>query len=131
LRLQSFTRDYLKRLTQGDPAVREHFAAYFHERIYLKYRWHISCAELEEIQRETLSRALDAVGRGDVNPERFDAFVLSISCKVGREFARQRLMQDPDAPVILEQRRRKMKAIMNGLTAQTVENLQALFGKSK
>ena len=148
LQFQSFTRDYLERLKQGDPIVGEHFSNYFRELIYLKCRWRVSSTELlEDIQQETLYRVLGAVERGTVqHPERFGAFVNSVCNNVAMELIRKArihepvngvtadppdLSQDLDAPLINQQQRREVEAVLAELTEKDRGLLRALFLEEK
>ena len=145
---QSFTSDYLERLKQGDPIVGEHFSTYFRELIYLKCRWRVSSTELlEDIQQETLLRVLGAVERDTVqHPERFGAFVNSVCNNVAMELIRKAHIHEPpsgevaepadltqnlEAPLINEQHRRQVEAVLDELTEKDRGLLRAMFLEEK
>jgi len=147
LQFQSFTSDYIARLKQGDPIVVDHFSAYFRELIYLKCRWRVSSTELlEDIQQETLLRVLGAVERGTVqHPERFGAFVNSVCNNVAMELIRKARIHEPtesaaepvdhtqdlEAPLINQQHRREVEAVLAELAEKDRDLLRALFLEEK
>lgn len=88
---QSFDAEYVRRLTQGDAVVEEHFASYFGNLLFLKLRARLRSGPLiEDIRQETLLRVLAILRtKGGVkHPERFGAFVNAVGNNVTMELCR-------------------------------------------
>ena len=95
---ESFDAQYVQRLKEGDAVVEDHFAAYFTKVLVLKLRTRLRSPELiEDIRQETLLRVLQILRKkgGVEHPERFGAFVNSISNNVLMEFCRSEKRHDP------------------------------------
>jgi RNA polymerase sigma-70 factor (ECF subfamily) len=95
---ESFSADYVRRLSDGDPAAGDHFATYFGNALYLKLRVRLRSKQLiDDIRQETLTRVLTILrhGEGVKRPERFGAFVNGVCNNVMREFCRGDGREDP------------------------------------
>src|ERR1700684_1345746 len=98
LTFQSFDAEYVQRLKEGDTAVEDHFAAYFTKELVRKLRSRLRSPELiEDVRQETPWRVLQILrNKGGVeHPERFGAFVNSVSNNVLMEFCRMEKRHDP------------------------------------
>ena len=139
-----FSADYVKRLTEGDPYVEEHFTAYFGELIFLKLRNRLRSPQLiEDIRQETLLRVVRALRteRGIDHPERLGAFVNAVSNNVLREMLRQEgrhEQMDPEAdpangrvdldlPLINEERKRLVESVLAELPWRDRQILRLLY----
>ena len=84
-----FDAEYVQKLASGDHATETHFSAYFGKFILTKLRARkISVEMAEDISQETLLRVLKSLktGSGVSQPERFGAYVNSVSHNVMLEF---------------------------------------------
>jgi len=142
---QSFDADYIKRLTDGDALVEDHFAAYFTKMLVLKLRSRLRSPELiEDIRQETLLRVLQILrNKGGVeHPERFGAFVNAVSNNVLMEFCRTETRHDPmdeharepedttvdmDADLITLDTKRQVRQILDELPARDRRLLAAVY----
>jgi RNA polymerase sigma factor (sigma-70 family) len=133
LKFQQFDAEYVRRLTQGDAGVEEHFASYFGDLLFLKLRARLRSRPLiEDIRQETLMRVLLILRtRGGVeHPERFGAFVNAVSNNVMMELRRAELRHDPmdetqvepldttvdlDAPLVDIETKRLVRQVMDEL----------------
>ena len=98
MKFEQFDAEYVRRLTQGDAGVEEHFASYFGDLLFLKLRARLRSRPLiEDIRQETLMRVLLILRtKGGVeHPERFGAFVNAVSNNVMMELRRAELRHDP------------------------------------
>lgn len=145
MKLEPFNREYVRLLTDGDPRVEEHFAAYFGSLLYLKLRVRLRAPELiEDIRQETLARVLEIlrVGPGVKSPERFGAFVNAVCNNVARERLRSDNRLDPldelaegpidasvdmDAPLVNADLKRKIARVMSQLPEKDRNLLQAVY----
>ena len=99
-----FDAEYVRKLSECDPATESHFSAYFGRFILTKLRARRVSRELaEDIQQETLLRVLKSLrqGSGVSQPERFGAFVNAVSNNVLLEFQHKDSRHPPvegDAP---------------------------------
>jgi RNA polymerase sigma-70 factor (ECF subfamily) len=86
----SFDATYVQRLAAGDPAVVEHFNAYFGELISIKLRARqYSAHTIDDVRQETYLRVFQAIRRDGIRqPERIGAFVNSVCNNVMLEFGR-------------------------------------------
>lgn len=132
MKFHQFTADYIKRLAEGDPFVAGHFHAYFWKLFAVRLGRRGRPREfIEDVAQETFRRVLAWLqsGRAIEHPERFGAFVHSISVNVEREMARpeERYKSmngadftdhrvDPDAALVNEERKRLVRAILNELS---------------
>jgi DNA-directed RNA polymerase specialized sigma24 family protein len=98
---QTFDREYLERLAQGDPETSNHFIRHFTKILLVKLRAKMrSPSEAEDAAQETLYRVLRYVGNngGIDRPEALGAFVNSVSEHVVLEAFREggRFQQVPE-----------------------------------
>ena len=149
MKFYGFSADYLQRLRAGDSVVEEHFTAYFGELIYMKLRGRLRSHQLiEDIRQETLLRVLRMVRTegGVEHPERLGAFVNAVSNNVMLELLRQenRLEQmqptapdpadgriDLDLPLINEERKRLVEAVLGELSWRDRQILRLLYLEEK
>jgi len=147
LLFHSFDADYLDRLANGDAAIERHFSLYFGDLLSLKLRVRIRSAQLvEDIRQETLLRVLQIVRtRGVDHPERFGAFVSAVCNNVLMEQLRAESRHDHweaepevtdtsvdlDAPLVSQQRRRQVEAVLAELTGKDRDLLRAFFLEEK
>jgi RNA polymerase sigma-70 factor (ECF subfamily) len=145
LTFQSFNAEYVRRLKEGDAAVEDHFASYFTKMLLLKLRSRLRSPELiEDIRQETLLRVLQILrNKGGIeHPERFGAFVNSVSNNVLMEFCRSEKRHDPmdehtkepedtrvdmDAPLINFDTRRQVQRVLNELPEKDRRLLAAVY----
>jgi len=145
VQFQTFDEGYLGRLRDGDSQVEQHFASYFGELIQLKLRRRIRTRQLlEDIQQETLCRVLktlrDPGGLRDAR--KLGAFVSAVCNNVSAELSRSENRyeaserdfddqaasgQDPDAPLINEQRQQQVRKILDKLDERDRKLLRAMF----
>ena len=77
----SFDKGYVERLRAGDPAIEQHFVAYFQQLLRIKLRSRLLPSDkVEDLSQETFIRVIAKVRKdgGVREPERFGAFVNSI-----------------------------------------------------
>jgi RNA polymerase sigma-70 factor (ECF subfamily) len=145
LTFQSFDADYVRRLKEGDAAVEDHFASYFTKVLVLKLRCRLRSPELiEDVRQETLMRVLQILRtKGGVDhPERFGAFVNSVSNNVLMEFCRSEKRHDPmdehvrepedtrvdmDAPLINLDTKRQVQRVLDELPEKDRRLLAAVY----
>jgi RNA polymerase sigma-70 factor (ECF subfamily) len=145
LTFQSFDAEYVQRLKEGDTAVEDHFASYFTKVLVLKLRSRLRSPELiEDIRQETLLRVLQILRHkgGVEHPERFGAFVNSVSNNVLMEFCRTERRLDPmdehirepedttvdmDAPLINLDTRRQVQRVLDELPEKDRRLLAAVY----
>lgn len=101
LERQAFDRDYVTRLTRGDPETESHFTRYFGELLLIKLRSRLRSSPLvEDARQETFLRVLNFLrNKGGLEyPERLGAFVNSVCEIVLSEFFRagSRFQQTPE-----------------------------------
>ena len=143
MQFHSFDEDYLRRLADGDAVVEDHFSSYFGDLLSLKLRVRIRSPQLiEDIRQETLLRVLKIVRKKGIDhPERFGAFVSAVCNNVLMEFVRGESRHDPvesnfeqadesinlDAPLITQQRRRQVEAVLDELPDKDRNLLRMYF----
>jgi len=145
LTFQSFDAEYVRRLTQGDAGVEEHFASYFGNLLFLKLRARLRSRPLiEDVRQETLMRVLLILRSKDgvVHPERFGAFVNAVCNNVMMEFCRAEGRHDPmddnqeepaddsinlDAPLVDVDTKRQVAQVMKELPDKDRRILQEIF----
>ena len=79
--LESFNREYVQRLIEGDSETERHFAAYFGELLLIKLRARLRSAQaIEDLRQETFLRVLTALRQKHAlkSPERLGAYVNSV-----------------------------------------------------
>jgi RNA polymerase sigma-70 factor (ECF subfamily) len=148
LNFQSFDREYVRRLTEGDPEVSEHFTSYFGELLSLKLRVRVRSPELaEDIKQETLLRVLQTLrNKGGIeHPERFGAFVNAVSNNVMLELLRgerrhdqlaegadpQDRSVDLDAPLVTSERKQQVAEVLAELPDKDRALLRMVFLEEK
>jgi RNA polymerase sigma-70 factor (ECF subfamily) len=144
LNFHSFDGEYVRRLTEGDPLVSDHFSAYFGELLSLKLRVRVRSPQLaEDIKQETLLRVLQTLRQkgGVEHPERFGAFVNAVSNNVLLEMLRgarrhdqidedaepQDRSVDLDAALVTRERKTQVHAILAELPEKDRELLRMVF----
>jgi RNA polymerase sigma-70 factor (ECF subfamily) len=145
VQFHSFDEEYLRRLRDADSQVERHFASYFGELILLKLRRRVRSRQLlEDIQQETLLRVLKTVRdpKGIQDARKLGAFVLAVCHNVSSELNRSEgrydpaeydfdkqaaTGQDPDVPLINEQRQRQVKKVLAKLEERDRKLLEARF----
>ncbi len=141
----TFDGEYVRRLSEGDPSVEEHFTAHFGQLLFLKLRGRVRSAQLmEDMKQETFLRVLQQLrSRGGLDhPERLGGFVNSVCNNVMLEFFRSEGRHpqlpetgaDPaDATVDLEgalvddENRRMVRAILAKLPGKDRTILRMVF----
>lgn len=141
----SFDADYIRRLTDGDPATEQHFASYFSELLLLKLRSRLRSPQLvEDVRQETLLRVLQNLRRkgGVEYPERFGAYVNAVCNHVLLEFRRSENRTeamgendadpadpnvDHDRPLIDAERKETVQRILAELSEKDRNLLRAVF----
>jgi RNA polymerase sigma-70 factor (ECF subfamily) len=142
---QTFDDGYLRRLRDGDSQVEQHFADYFGELILLKLRRRVRTRQLlEDIRQETLCRVLRAVREKNevADARKLGAYVCGVCNYVTLELTRGENKyeaaerdfdelpdptQDPDAPLIDEDRRRDVQRTLAELEDRDRNLLRAVF----
>jgi RNA polymerase sigma-70 factor, ECF subfamily len=140
-----FDAEYVRKLTDSDPATESHFGAYFSKFILNKLRARrISTEMAEDICQETMLRVLKALrkGAGVSQPERFGAYVNSISNNVMLEFIHKQSrhpLVDEDTPepvdnavtidvtLVTEERKRLVAEVLAELPPKDREILRMVF----
>ena len=143
MQFHSFDEDYLRRLADGDSVVEHHFSSYFGDLLSLKLRVRIRSPQLiEDIRQETLLRVLKIVRKkGIEHPERFGAFVSAVCNNVLMELIRGESRHESaestlepadetinlDGPLITQQRRRQVEAVLDELPEKDRDLLRMFF----
>ncbi len=141
----NFDAEYVDKLVDGDPATESHFSAYFGRFILTKMRARrVSLEMAEDVRQETLLRVLKALrhGSGVSQPERFGAFVNSVSNNVFLELMHKQSrhplveedMPEPvdsadsiDVTMISAERKRLVAQVLDELPAKDREILRMVF----
>ena len=148
LDFQSFDSEYVRRLTEGDSQVSDHFTAYFGKLLSLKLRMRVRSPQLaEDIRQETLLRVLETLRRkgGIEHPERFGAFVNAVSNNVMLELLRGERRHDQlnegaepqdrsidlDAPLVTGERKRHVAEVLAELPEKDRALLRMIFLEEK
>lgn len=148
MNFQSFNGEYVRRLTEGDPQVSEHFTSYFGELLSLKLRVRVRSPQLaEDIKQETLLRVLQTLrNKGGIeHPERFGAFVNAVSNNVMLELLRGERRHDQldegadppdrsvdlDAPLVTGERKRHVAEVLAELPEKDRTLLRMVFLEEK
>ena len=143
---QTFDDDYLRRLRDGDSQVEQHFASYFGELILLKLRHRVRTRQLmEDIRQETLCRVLRAAREKNevADARKLGAYVCGVCNYVTLELTRGEnkyeaaerdfderpdpTQDDPDTPLIDEERRRDVQTTLAELDDRDRDLLRAVF----
>ncbi len=140
----SFDRDYLRNLSEADPATESHFTEYFSVLLSIKLRQRVRTAqEVEDLRQEVFLRVLRSLrGNSLEHPERLGAFVNSVCNHVLLEHFRAQGRTEPwddDAPeprspdpgveqeVMGAQSRRQVQALLQDLPQRDRAILRAIF----
>jgi RNA polymerase sigma-70 factor (ECF subfamily) len=149
LTFQSFDQDYVRRLTDGDKVVEQHFATYFGSVLYSKLRMkRLRSPQLvEDIRQETLTRVLSILRKGGVKfPERFGGFVNEVCNRVILELTRADSRHGPmderrdepsdpsinlDGPLVDRDTKRDVEKALRRLSAKDSRILRAVYMEDK
>lgn len=140
----TFDEEYVRKLCEADPAVEQHFTAYFSRLLLARLRGSIRSEELiKDICQCTFLRVFDRLRRrGGINhPERLAAFVLGVCNNVLREMVRQEhrltaldeTMDPPDERIdstgelVNNERQRLVTRVMGELSTKDRGILNMLF----
>ena len=142
MQLETFDHEYVRLLTEGDPATERHFASYFSELIRIKLRSKLRSPHLiEEVRQETFLRVLNTLRRKDglQHPERLGAFVNTVCNNVMMESLRAETRTNPypedgfdpvdtrvdvESELVTEERKKLVKTILAGLPEKQQELLR-------
>jgi RNA polymerase sigma-70 factor (ECF subfamily) len=145
----AFDRTYVDRLRDGDPAVEQHFFAYFEPFLHMMLRSRSTQPEqVEDITQETFTRVLVQLRKDGIRqPERFGAFVCMTCKNVLRERYRSTLKDgnplddshyeipdkaiDLDRVVASKELMVQVREIMKELSARDAAILRAIFWEEK
>ncbi len=145
MKFESFSAEYVRRLTDGDTGAGEHFASYFGSLLYMKLRMRLRSVQLiEDVRQETLTRVLLILreGPGVERPERFGAFVNGVCNNVVRELCRLDGREEPwdetieepidstvdlDAELVNADSKREIERIFAELPEKNRRILQAIY----
>lgn len=142
-----FNEDYLRRLSQGDPAVEQHFADHFGALLRIKLRSRVRSPELvEDVRQETFLRVLKNIRKGAgaiERPEHLGAYVNGVCNIVLLEFFRsegrfQPMEEDgaarmpdpaaaPDEQIVTAERKQLVARILAELPGKDRDLLRAVF----
>lgn len=143
--LESFDREYVERLKNGDAETERHFTHYFGELLRLKLRARLRSSQLiEDLSQETYLRVLTALRRKNSleSPERLGAFVNSVCQNLLFELYRSQgktqagfpdHLDIPDEHVsveselVTEERKRQVSEVLEELPEKDRELLRMLF----
>jgi len=145
----NFDPEYVRLLTEGDPATERHFVSYFGELIRIKLRSKLRSLHLvDEVRQETFLRVLNILRRkgGLQNPERLGAFVNTVCNNVMFESLRAETRTDPypgeefdpvdnrvdvEGELVTEERKRMVTAVLSGMPAREQNLLRSVFLEEK
>ncbi len=143
--LYSFTAEYVRKLTEGDPEVESHFVQYFSALLTVKLRFHLrSTQDVQEFRQEVFLRVLNYLRRGGglQKPERLGAFVNTVCTHVLMEHFRRsrRTVQfndtipeprdmriDLERALVSEENQRRVRSLVEGLPPKDQRILKAIF----
>jgi len=140
----AFGEDYVRKLTEGDRGVEDHFTAHFGELLTIKLRTRVRSREMiEEIRQETFARVFQALRQKELqHPERLGSFVNAVCNNVMFESFRadRRYAQmdpecddwadrrvDLEAPLIDQERKRLVESVLAKLPKRYRELLGLVF----
>jgi RNA polymerase sigma-70 factor (ECF subfamily) len=142
---ESFDREYVERLKQGDPATERHFTKHFGDLLRIKLRARLRSVDLiEDLRQETFLRVLTALRRKDSLkcPERLGAFVNAVCqnllCEVYRSKSRtesglpeQFEVFDsgpgPESALLTEEQKWQVRRVLEDLPAKDRDLLRMVF----
>jgi RNA polymerase sigma-70 factor, ECF subfamily len=142
--LFAFDRAYVERLRAGDPAIEQHFFAYFDQLLRIKLRARrFPPDKVEDLCQETYIRVFATLRRDGVRePDRFGAFVNSICSNVihedGRKAYRNQPLEDthleiPDrnldieGELVTKQSRLRVRAVLDEMDSRDGQILRDMF----
>jgi RNA polymerase sigma-70 factor (ECF subfamily) len=142
---ESFNRDYVERLKNGDATTERHFANYFGQLLRIKLRARLRSAQLiEDLSQETFLRVLTALRRKDglEYPERLGAFVNTVCQNLLFELYRAESRRPAELPdhldvpderasaesaLVTDERKDQVRQVLQDLTAKDRELLYMVF----
>ncbi len=141
---QAFDRDYVERLTSGDPTIQSHFSKYFGELLTIKLRSRVrSSASIDDLRQETLLRVFQCLRHGGLQqPERLGAFVNTVCNNVLFEYYREgrrecQLPGDgfdlpsnspgPESTTATEQDKQQIRKVLQRLPKKDRDLLRSVF----
>jgi RNA polymerase sigma-70 factor (ECF subfamily) len=141
---ESFDREYVERLKNGDAATERHFANYFGQLLRIKLRARLRSAQLiEDFSQETFLRVLTALRKDSLEyPERLGAFVNTVCQNLLFELYRaesrspaelpdQRDVPDEHASaesaLVTDERKDQVRQVLQHLPAKDRELLYMVF----
>jgi len=141
---ESFSREYVERLKNGDAATERHFANYFGQLLRIKLRARLRSAQLiEDFSQETFLRVLTALRKDSLEyPERLGAFVNTVCQNLLFELYRaesrspaelpdQRDVPDEHASaesaLVTDERKDQVRQVLQHLPAKDRELLYMVF----
>src|ERR1051325_11033837 len=142
---QSFDRDYVERLRNGDVETERHFTEYFSKLLRIKLRARFCQAQtIEDLRQETFLRVLVALKSKNClqSPESLGAFVNTVCQNLLFEFYRTKSRTQLDLPdhlnipderasteaeLVTEDRRRQVRQVLEDLPAKDRELLRLVF----
>lgn len=142
---ESFDREYIERLKQGDPATEQHFTEHFGNLLRIKLRARLRSVDMvEDLRQETFLRVLTALRRKNSLrcPERLGAFVNSVCqnllCEVYRSKSRTEsgltdqievfdCGDSPESALVSEEQKHQVRKVLEDLPAKDRELLQMVF----
>jgi len=146
LRRDSFDREYVQRLKDGDRETERHFASYFGELLLIKLRARLRNHQMiEDLRQEAFVRVLTALKSGNRlnSPESLGAFVNSVCnnllFELYRKESKTRMVEmderfDPpddragaDSRIAAEQRSAEVREVLGEMSAKDRELLRLVF----
>ncbi len=146
LQRESFDRQYVQRLIEGDPATERHFFSYFSQLLKIKLRSRLRDPQLiEDVRQETLLRVITALKSKHTlqSPEKLGAFVNAVCTnllfEVYRRESRRRTVEVQDefdaaddrasveSEMVTEERRQQVRRILEELPSNDRELLRMVF----
>jgi RNA polymerase sigma-70 factor, ECF subfamily len=142
----SFNREYVRRLAEGDAETERHFVSYFGELLLIKLRARLRDRQLvEDLRQETFVRVLAALKSKDglYSPESLGAFVNSVCNNLMFEYYRRNSQQrvvemddrfDPpderestESQLVTQERCEEVKRVLEELQPKDRELLRMVF----
>lgn len=145
MEFHTFTDEYVRSLTNGDPEVERHFVAYFSELLLIKLRRAVrSHQAIEDVRQETFLRVFRVLKqrRGPEDPGKLGAFVNGVCNNVlaehyrsvsrmaplsGQGFDAPAPGPDPEAGCANEEGKRTVRQILDRLPAKDRQILRLIF----
>lgn len=143
---ESFDREYVQRLIEGDPGTERHFFAYFSQLLWIKLRSRLRDPQLiEDVRQETLFRVITALkSKNSLQcPEKLGAFVNAVCTnllfEVYRRESRRRNVEVHDeadaaderasveSELVTEERRQEVRRVLEELPSNDRDLLRMVF----